>query len=232
MLAVLLALGVWQLQRMEWKASLIEELTLRGSGPVIALPLDARIPAADLLYRPVTVTGRYMHEAEMHLLNRVRGSVPGMNLVTPLLRSDGGPTILVDRGWVPLDWTGTPTGGGEEVVVTGVVRTPPEPGFFVPDNRPENNDWYFLDPVGMARSAGILPFPDYYIYATAEAPAQRPAGDEAAPREEQPPYPLANEWRVDLPNDHMSYAVTWFMLAGALLAVYVVYHASWRRRRG
>lgn len=230
MLAVLVALGVWQLQRMEWKATLIEELKLRGSAPAIALPSDDRIPAADLLFRPVTLTGSYMHEAELHLLNRVRDGVPGINLITPLLRSDGGPPILVDRGWVPLDWKAAPLGAPTEVTVTGVVRRPPEPGLFTPQNRPGTNDWYYLDLVAMAGSAGILPFPEYYIYAIAETPAQPPADPAADGSGAAGAYPLANEWRVDLPNDHLSYAVTWFVLAGALAAIYLLYHTTWRRR--
>lgn len=226
MLAVLLALGFWQLHRLEWKSALIEERSLRGSGPAIPLPSDARIRAPDLLYRPVTVTGRFMHEAEMHLLNRVRGGVPGMNLVTPLQRADGGPTILVDRGWVPLGWTGSPVAGDDQVVVTGIVREPAEPGLFVPDNRPDTNDWYYVDLVAMARSAGVLPFPDYYIYSTGETPAAAQAG-----ARDRPDYPAANEWQAGIRNDHLSYAITWFALAGVLMAIYLAYHIRWGHSR-
>lgn len=226
MLAVLVGLGIWQVERLQWKESLIRELTLRGSGPAIPLPTDDSIPVADLMYRPVTVAGRYMDEAEMHLLNRVRKGVPGMHLVTPLERSDGGPTILVDRGWVPLDWSGTPAGGPADVTVTGIVRTPPEPSVFIPDNRPEKNEWYYLDPVAMAQNAGVLPFSDYYVYATAEAPAKLPTADGSAASE--PDYPVPNEWKVDLPNNHLSYAITWFALAGILAAIYLIYHSNQR----
>lgn len=228
MLAVLVGLGIWQLERLQWKESLIRELTLRGSGPAIPLPVDDSIPVADLMYRPVTVSGQYMHEAEMHLLNRVRNGLPGMDLVTPLRRSDGGPIILVDRGWVPLDWSGTPVAVTAETTVTGIVRTPPEPGLFVPDNQPAKNDWYYLDTVAMASSAGVLPFPDYYIYATAEAPAETAPDAAGGPPRPGPDYPLPNEWQVNLPNNHLSYAITWFTLAAVLTAIYVIYHTGRR----
>ncbi len=231
-LAVLVALGVWQLQRMDWKEALVEERRARAAGPVIELPTDGRIRVRDLVHRRVAVSGRYMHEAEMHLLNRVRDGVPGMHLVTPLVRADGGPTLLVDRGWVPPDWPGSPLAVNEEVVVEGIVRTESEPGFFVPENRPESNEWYHLDLVQMATSAGVLPFPDFYIFATAEAPAEpgaAAAGDAAAAGRAD--YPVANEWRVELRNEHLSYAITWFALAGALLTIYVIYHTARRGRR-
>lgn len=213
-LAVTISLAVWQgFFRLEWKTELIDELKTRGAGPVIPLPYDDRIPAEDLVYRPISVTGHYMHEAEMHLLNRVRNGKPGMNLVTPFRRADGGHTLLINRGWVPLDWPGTPTEGDsdEPVTITGIVRVPEVPGFLTPANDPERNQWYSIDLSEMAGSAAILPFVDYYLYATAESPT---TGD----------YPKPNEWRMDLPNNHLSYAITWAVLAGAVLVIYVIYH--------
>jgi surfeit locus 1 family protein len=213
-LAVTVGLAIWQgFYRLDEKTRLIEELQTRGAGPVIPLPLDDRIPAEDLVFRPVSVTGHYMHEAEMRLLNRVSKGIPGMNLVTPFRRADGGPTLLIDRGWVPLDWPGTPTAGDgdEPVTVTGIVREPEKPGFFTPGNDTDRNQWYSIDLSEMAGSAGVLPFVDYYLYATGESSAP---GD----------YPASNEWRMELPNNHLSYAITWATLAIAILVIYVIYH--------
>ncbi len=238
-LAVLLALGGWQLQRMQWKAELIEELQIRGRAPAIKLPLDSRIDTSDLLYRPVRVTGHFVHDAERRLLNRVRDGRPGINLVTPFVRADGGPTLMVDRGWVPLDWPADRSADAEapQIEVTGIVRVPEPPGWLTPANRPNKNEWYYIDLSAMAGSVGVLPFVDYYIFATGEAPAAPvPAdGDTAAGTSEvareaaaappaAPEFPIPNTWQIELPNNHLSYAITWFALAVALLAVYVVYH--------
>ncbi len=241
-LAVLVTLGGWQLHRMQWKAALIDELQIRGGAPAIPLPVDSRIPTSDLLHRPVKVTGRFIYDAERHLLNRVRDGTPGINLMTPLVRSDGGPTLMVDRGWAPMNWpAGADRNGGaaaQEVEVTGIVRTPEPAGWLTPANRPDKNDWYYVDLSAMAGSVGVLPFVDYYVYATGEAPVvHEPAngetaaaadGDAAAGKAETrqaPAFPIPNTWRVELPNNHLSYAITWFALAVALLAVYLVYHA-------
>jgi len=244
--AVLVGLGGWQLYRMQWKAGLIEELQIRERAPAIPLPLDTRIPASDLLYRPVRVTGRYIHDGETYLLNRVRDGTPGNNVITPFVRADGGPTLMVNRGWAPLDWP--PAAEREtdaqdrEVEVTGIVRAPDPPGWLTPQNRPDRNEWYYLDLSAMAESVGVLPFVDYYIYATSEAlvvdaPAEGEAAaadtaatpDEAETPPTPPAYPVPNTWRTDLPNNHLSYAITWFALAAALLVVYLVHrvrHAS------
>ncbi len=223
-LVILVLFGYWQVQRLQWKTALIQELEIRGAGPAIPLLLDARISAEDLMFRRITVTGRYMHEAEMHLLNRVRDGMPGINVFTPLLRADGGNTLLVNRGWVPMDWPGTPieNQGAEPVIVevTGVVRIPEPPNWLTPGNEPEKNDWYFIDLAGMSAAAGVLPFADYYVFATGE---KNLAGEPV-------PWlaPDPNEWRVDLPNNHLTYAITWFSLAGALFVIYAIFHT--RRR--
>ncbi len=223
-LVILVLMGYWQVQRLQWKTELIRELEIRGAAPAIPLPTDPRIPAEDLVFRKVMVTGRYMHEAEMHLLNRVRDGMPGINIVTPLVRTDGGGTLMVNRGWAPMDWPGTPVGGygGEPVTieVTGVVRIAEEPGWLTPGNEPEKNAWYYIDLAGMAAAAGVFPFTDYYIFATGE----RNLSDVAAPWLAPDP----NEWRIDLPNNHLTYAITWFSLAGVLLVVYAVYHTGRR----
>lgn len=240
-LAILIALGGWQLYRMQWKAALINEMQIRGRGPTIQLPVDSRIAPADLLNRPVRVTGRYIHDAESYLLNRVRDGTPGVDVITPFVRADGGPTLMVNRGWAPFDW---PDGKDraaavvdQEVEVMGIVRVPGSPGWLTPQNRPDKNEWYYLDLSAMAGSVGVLPFVDYYIFAIGEVPlaSEREAekasvgegGDSGAGAARSLPartYPVPNTWRTDLPNNHLSYAITWFALAAALLAVYFVYH--------
>lgn len=224
-LALLLYLGWWQVERLQWKTDLIAELQVRAAAPAIPLPTDRRIAAEDLVFRTVKVTGHYMHEAEMRLLNQVRDGVPGINVFTPLMRSDGGPALLINRGWVPYDWTGTPQRdqtGELEVEVTGVVRIPEPPGWLTPANDPVKNDWYFADLPEMAAAAGILPVTDYYIYATGE---RLTSGE---PRPLLAPDP--NEWHATLRNNHMTYAITWFSLAAALLFIYIIYHTRRQNR--
>jgi surfeit locus 1 family protein len=221
-LAMLVTFGSWQTQRLQWKTELIQELRIRDAGPAISLPTDARIPAEDLEFRRVRVAGQYMYETEMRLLNQVRDGIPGINVFTPLVRADGGGTLLVNRGWAPMDWPGAPIeeygGGPIGVEVTGIVRIPGPPGWLTPDNEPGNNAWYYIDLAEMGAAGGILPSTDYYIYATGE----KNLGDAPAPWLA----PDLNEWRVDLRNNHLSYAITWFALAGVLLVIYVIYHTK------
>ena len=98
-LAVLVAMGTWQLERLESKRGLIAEMTQRMAGPARALP-PPPVDAAMLRYRPIRLEGRFRHDRELYLEARSHQGRAGLHLVTPLVLDDGR-VVLVDRGWVP-----------------------------------------------------------------------------------------------------------------------------------
>lgn len=221
--ALLMYLGWWQVERLQWKTALIAELEIRAAAPAIPLPSDRRIGADDLVYRTVTVTGHYLHESEMHVLNRVRNGIPGIHLFTPLQRDDGEGYVLINRGWVPMDWEGTPVepqNPDRRVEVTGVVRVTEEPGWLTPENQPGRNQWYHPDMDEMAAAAAIVTLGDFYVFATGERGLSGKAPPAAGP--------VPNEWKVALPNNHLVYAITWFSLGAVLVIIYLVFSARLR----
>lgn len=213
---VLVGLGTWQLQRLEWKLGLIANIESRTGLAPLPLPPNAALDSAALEYRPVTVRGRFRHDKEMHLIAASRRGNSGYQIITPLDRADGG-TILVNRGWVPkekVDPATRPQGQvAGEVTVTGLVRKTWHQGWFVPDNNPERNIWFFGDAPAMARHAGIEA-PPLFIEADG---AENPGG-----------LPIGGQTRLKIPNDHLGYALTWFGFAIVLAVIYLVYH----RREG
>lgn len=223
-LALLLGLGIWQIERMQWKDALIEEIRTRGAAPAVALPNSQRIGLADIIFRPVTVTGRYDFESEFFLLNQVRKGKPGMHLITPLVRADDAGIVLVDRGWIPVERRQPETRAGSrpggDVTVAGIVRTPEPRDWLTPAGNPADNEWFFMDLAGMSEAAGIWPVPEYYILATAEAPA----GETPSPAGNQVSWPVANEWHVTVVNNHLSYAVICLILAAGLAIVFAIFH--------
>lgn len=100
-LAILVGLGTWQVQRLQWKTALIAEREARLAAEPVPLPAVIDDPDS-YNFRPVTVTGRFLHEHELYLAGRNKGRRPGYGVVTPLERPDG-QVILVDRGWVPME---------------------------------------------------------------------------------------------------------------------------------
>jgi surfeit locus 1 family protein len=215
-LLVLLALGGWQLQRLHWKTGLIEFREARIEAPPVPMPTDPTLTGSDgetLEFRRVTVTGRFLNDREIYLAV-LRLGKSAFDVITPLRRDDG-TTVLVDRGWVPAAARAPARRAAGQIAgpttVEGLARAGGRRGWFTPDNDPERNYWFWLDIPAMAAFAGV------------EAP---PLVIEAGPAANPGGLPLGRDYRVDLPNDHLYYAVTWFSLAAALGVIYVL--SQWR----
>jgi surfeit locus 1 family protein len=213
-LAVLIGLGVWQIKRLHWKEGLIAEIEARSRDAPISLA-EATASAKqgrDPSYYRVRVEGRFHHDEERHLFSQaIADGTPGWHVITPLETAQGD-MVLVDRGFVPdsLKDPASRAAGqvGDVVTVTGIVRAPESQGLFIPDNEPEANRWFWRDLASMTRSM----FPQ----GTKEVV---PGG-----------WPEGGQTRLDLPNNHRQYAITWFLLAGALIVIYAVYVRSLYRR--
>lgn len=208
----LLGLGTWQVQRMSWKNDVIARIEQRLSAAPV--PLPAGLDDVDAWeYRKVSVSGRFLHDREQYLLANEKRGVSGYHVVTPLERADGGGTVLVNRGWVPPERKAAATRAegqtGGLVTVTGVVRKPWHQGWFVPDNNVEKNIWFFGDAAAMARAMNVAA-PAYFIDADASA---NPGG-----------LPKGGQTRVDIPNNHWQYAITWYAFSIVLLVIYFVWH--------
>jgi surfeit locus 1 family protein len=211
--AVLLSLGTWQIQRLHWKEALIATRQAQMSAPAIELP--ATVDSADLEYRRVTLTGRFLHDRELFLGGRTHGGVVGFGVVTPLELADGR-VILIHRGWVPperKDKIRRPEGLVDgTVTLEAVVRTGGWKGskWFRPDNAPANNAWIWVDLPAMAAQASLeAPVLEVYVDAVDDAPGG---------------LPIAVPPQIHLRNDHLQYAFTWYALAFALLIIYLIYH--------
>jgi surfeit locus 1 family protein len=225
-LAVLVGLGVWQLKRLQWKEGLIAQIETRTKGEPITLKeatAMARVGRDPEYYR-VRIDGRFHHARERYLYAVSDGMV-GWHVITPLETADGD-MVLVDRGFVPdmlRDPSSRPLGQVENVVtVTGIVRSPELRNMFTPDNEPEANRWFWRDLQGMARSmfpSGVIQAAPFFLDAEKSA---IPGG-----------WPEGGQTRLEIPNNHLQYAITWFLLAACLLAIYGLYVRSlYRQDRG
>ena len=229
-LAVLVAMGNWQLERLEWKRGLRAEMTQRMAGPAIALP-PPPVDAAALRYRPIRLVGRFHHDRELYLEARSHKGRAGLHLVTPF-ELDDGRVVLVDRGWVPPERRRPETRaegqiGGQaagRVRVTGTIRTGGWNGyeFLRPENDPAGNAWVWMDLPRMAErvamegaglgGAGLGGTErGYYLVAGA---APNPGG-----------LPIGRGPGAQQPNNHLGYALTWYALALVLLVIYLLHQS-------
>ncbi|HEX2137388.1 MAG TPA: SURF1 family protein [Microvirga sp.] len=222
-LGVLVALGTWQLQRKAWKEDLIARIEARAHGePGAILPEEAwpswRAEADE--FRRVRVTGTFLHEHEapVHgLAPAERGApVQGFYLFTPL-RLPSGAVVLVNRGFVPSalrDPASRPESQPPgEATVTGIVRAPEARNWFTPADAPALNRWFARDPQAIAVARGLDRAAPFYVEADA---TPNPGG-----------WQRGGQTRLDLPNNHLQYALTWYGIALTLVGVVAAF--MWRR---
>lgn len=223
-LVFLVGLGVWQLQRLEWKEALIARIEARTERKPVTLEraIELTKELGNPSYLPVRAEGRFHHKRERYLYSISLDGEPGWHVITPLQTVDG-QFVLVDRGFVPdklRDPKARPKGQVQEVVaVTGLIRTPEEPALFIPDNDPEANQWFSRDLAAMTRSmfpSGTVQVAPFFLEA---AESDVPGG-----------WPKGGQTRLKLANSHLQYALTWFGLALCLVGVYGVY--VWGAYRG
>ena len=224
MAAFLIGLGVWQIQRLAWKEGLIQEIDERTTAAPVLLPPRstwAALQPADYAYRHVSATGTFDHDREIHVfrpLGESRGPAHGVGdlVLTPLRLDDGG-TVMVNRGFVPIDRLDPATRPDGQVrgrvTITGLMREPEARNLFTPNDDPVRNQWFTRDPAAVAAFLHLDEAAPFSIDQDASAiPGGLPQGGETV---------------LDIPNNHLSYALTWFGLAAGLLGVYAVF--AWRR---
>lgn len=211
-LAILVALGLWQVQRLTWKEALlarVDRLESAAAAPAITV-LDDASSASDLDMVRVRLECPGLASADFIELYGLKDGQAGRRLISACrLPSGRYGSVLVDRGFVADTVSSRPgTGGGARALtVTGVLRVPDPPGLFTPKADPSTRLWFSRDIPGIAAALGAArPAPVMLLAET----SSNPEFLSLVPS----PIPAA------ISNRHLEYALTWFGLAAALLGVY------------
>ncbi|MGR6431772.1 SURF1 family protein [Rhizobium sp. PAMB 3174] len=224
-LAVLLSLGTWQVERLHWKEGLLADIESRRHAPPVSIDaIEAMVKAGeDIEYRTVTLTGTFDNSRERHFLATHDGA-SGFYVYTPLTMADGR-IVFVNRGFVPYDLKepGKRREGELEGVqtVTGLARTKlaEKPSRMVPDNDIAKDIFYWKDLDAMASSTGLDPSKVLPLFVDVDA-TPNPGG-----------LPVGGVTQIDLPNDHLQYAFTWYGLAAVLVVVTAIRFFDGGRRK-
>lgn len=216
---LLCGLGKWQLDRLHWKEGLIQTYNQEYARDA----LENRFTQSDLeaiaqkspAMEYGSIRGHYHHDLEILIGPRTHDGAPGYHVVTPFSLAGGNGRVLVNRGWVPLDYADPArrleNQGEEMMVIIGMARRPDKPNPFTPANDPANHTWYSVDTHDIAMAVNMPEFPEVIFYAESQDPA--PEG----------PYPLMTETRIMPKNNHRQYALFWFTMAAIFAGLPLLY---------
>ncbi len=203
--AVLIWLGVWQMQRLAWKEGVLAQIEARIAAAPADLPRT--VTEADR-WLPVALDGRTGPDALRVLVSRKQVGA-GYRVISAFETAEGR-RILLDRGFVALE-TPIPPGGAGRVI--GNVHLPDDRTSSTPANDEAKNIWFARD---IARMAQVLSTEPLLIVARSMDPAEPGIT----------PLPVDT---ATIPNDHFGYAMQWFGLAVVWTAM--TGYFLWRNRR-
>jgi surfeit locus 1 family protein len=205
--AVLVGLGLWQVQRLDWKEAILADIEARIVAAPVALPVapDAQMDR----YLPVSVTGM-LQEPAIRVLVSQKQVGAGYRIIRPL--EVDGRRVMVDLGFLPVQ-APQPEAGTEAVTVLGNLHWPDEVDSYTPEPDLGADIWFARDLPRMA------------AYLEAE-PVLVVARRTDLPDSALQPLPVDTS---GIPNDHLGYAVTWFGLA--IVWVVMTGFLLWRMRK-
>ena len=203
---LLLWLGFWQLQRLEWKQAYLDDINARIHAAPVALP--ERPDRSGDKFLAVNVSGQ-VEGPEIHVLASRKQIGAGYKVITAFVTEDGR-RILLDRGFIPISAKNDPR-APKPLTVTGNLHWPDETDKYTPLPDTAANIWFARDVDALARALDTEPV---LIMASSDTGD----GIEA--------FPVSTG---GIPNDHLNYAITWFLMAAAWLGMTVF--LLWRIKR-
>jgi surfeit locus 1 family protein len=228
---VLCALGSWQILRMGEKRAFIDRLEAQSAGTPAAMPVAATWPGLDpakLDLTRVVANGTFIDGPFASVRTTIAAGPPGTRQLSGFgrwifqgFRLEDGGVVLVNRGFVPESRIGQIKPASGPARITGFLRAPEPRGSFTPADLPDRHEFYTRDPAAIAASLGLAGAAPFYLEAERE-------GDGLTP----PAGVDVKELIGRIPDNHLSYAMTWFGLALTLIGVFAAYVLQGRTPAG
>ena len=196
------ALGTWQLYRLQWKTALISEITFGLDSTPVKYSNTIKKN-----YQRVVSEGKFNFEDQIYLYSLNESGKPGYDVITPYktLKNEN---VLVNRGWINKNLKGNLEINlkENEVKITGLLREIYKANIFKPSNDLKNNIWFTLDANDLKELTGKQ-FSNYMIFL--EKPKNK--------------VPVPKKISIDVPNNHLKYAITWYSIAISILFYYLYF---------
>ena len=197
------ALGTWQLYRLQWKLELISEITFG---------LDSRpIEYSNSIkknYQRVSVIGKFNFDNQIYLYSLNDNGKPGYDVVTPF-RTNKNENVLINRGWIKKELKNNPIINSNEQLeqkIVGLLRKIYKPNIFKPDNDLKNNIWFSINLEDLKETSGEQ-FSEFVIFL----------------EDNRAKAPLPKKISIDVPNNHLKYAITWYAISISIIFYYLYF---------
>lgn len=219
---VLLTLGTWQVQRLQWKDQLIADIEAKKHEEPRLFDSKGFKESQDL-YRTVVLKGYFLPEYSLYLSGKYISEKRdknelGKHVITPF-RLENGEIILVNRGWAPTEYmTERPEKIVRQTIHAMVRRSTGTPPWFFPQNQPEKALWLWIDAPLMVKR-----LKEEYDIAARPILLQQVTAPDEEKRPSQAQYPVVLSSEIDLYNQHLAYAITWYLIALAVAGMFVFY---------
>lgn len=204
---IMFGLGIWQLQRLVWKEELIATIEAAQAEEPIASNLALADATAHHFYN-VMLEGEYLPQ-RFDLAARYYKSQLGYHIFSPFLLTSG-ERVLINRGWIPAGQKEAdyPLPEGRQNVI-GQLRLGNDRNAFTPANDTTRNIWFGRDAIAMCESANLT-----CSDVTFDLVSEQQDGV----------YPIPARGEINLRNDHLGYALTWFGIGLGALVITLIYH--------
>ena len=196
---VFIALGTWQVIRLNWKNNLILEIENSLKNPPVQLSQSNQQN-----YLKIKTSGRVDFEKQIYLYNLNDSGTPGFEVLNPILID--GENYLLNRGWIPFEKKDTPEINIlDQNNIEGTLKTQGRKNIFKPDNDIKENYWFSLNREDISKFTG-KEFSKYIIYLDGNYQ-----------------FPIPKKITANISNNHKKYAMTWFSLAISILLLYLYF---------
>ena len=197
------ALGTWQLYRLQWKLELISEITYGlNSSPIEYSTLIKKN------YQRVTTKGKFDYDKQIYLYSLNDNGKPGYDVITPF-RTNRNENVLINRGWIVKELKDNPSinlKNESEKKIIGLLREIYKPNMFKPDNDLKNNIWFSINLEDLKKATGVQ-FNNFVIFL----------------EDNQSKTPLPKKISIDVPNNHLKYAITWYAISISIIFYYLYF---------
>jgi len=198
-ISVFVALGSWQIVRLNWKLSLISEIEESLKNPPVELAKSNKKN-----YLKIKTSGSIDLDKQIYLYNLNDNGTPGFEVINPILIDDE--NFLINRGWIPFEKKNTEEINFlDEKNIIGTLKLQGRKNFFKPDNEIEENYWFTLNREDILKFTG-KEFSKYIIYLDGNYQ-----------------FPKPKKITANISNNHKKYAITWFSLAISILLLYLYF---------